>query len=138
MKFLLILLMLPSSVWATDIYRIHPLSEKQIQQTYIQLLHDACLYADRDWTNSSFDPAAGYWRNGSKGYSGELGIRPIGSMVLGCGTLLKYDHGLSGAEREDLVSKATAALRYVTATHFTGSQKCPDGRQWGGLDRPGV
>ncbi|HEX3628554.1 MAG TPA: hypothetical protein VH280_24355 [Verrucomicrobiae bacterium] len=137
-RIVLFLLLFPFCASAKDLYQIHPFSEQQVQQTYIRLLEDACQYADGDWTNSSFDPDAGYWRNGSRGYSGELGIRPIGSMVLGCGTLLKYDRGLSAAEREDLLTKATAALRYVTATHFTGKEKCPDGRQWGGMDRPGV
>ena len=136
MKLFLIFLLIPFCASAKDLYRIHKLSEKQIQKTYIQLLHDACFYADRDWTNSSFDPKAGYW---GRGLSGERdGIRPIGSMVLACGTLLKYDDGLTAGEREDLLAKATAALRYVTATHFTGTQKCTDGKQWGGLDRPGV
>ena len=136
MKLLLTLLLFPFCATAKDLYQIHPLSEKEIQQTYIQLLQDACFYADRDWTNSSFDPRAGYWGNG---FSGEnSGIREIGSMVLGCGTLLKYDDHLSDAERQDLLAKATAALRYATATHFTGTQRCTDHRKWGGLDRPGV
>lgn len=139
MKFILVILFilsLPHYTSAKDLYRIHPLSEKQIQQMYVRLLEEACFYADRDWTNSSFDPAAGYW---GRGFSGERdGIRPIGSMVLACGALLKYDDGLTASEREDLLAKTTAALRYVTATHFTGTQRCADGKQWGGLDRPGV
>ena len=135
-RFLLLFLLFPFCASAKNLYQIHQLSEKQIQQTYIQLLHDACLYADRNWTNSSFDPKAGYWGGG---LSGEYnGIRPIGSMVLACGTLLKYDDDLTASEREDLLSKTTAALRYATATHFTGTQRCIDGKQWGGLDRPGV
>jgi hypothetical protein len=134
MKYILILLFLPLYAPAKDLYQIHELSEKKIQQTYIQLLHDACFYADRDWTNSSFDPAAGYW---GPGVSGEKGIRVIGHMVMACGTLLKYDNALSDSERQDLLAKIRAALRYVTATHFTGTQKCTDGRQWGGMDRPG-
>jgi hypothetical protein len=136
MKCFLIILLLPLYAPAKDLYRIHPLSEREIQKTYIRLLEDACFYADRDWTNSSFDTNAGYWGGG---LSGERdGIRPIGSMVLACGTLLKYDDGLTASEREDLLAKTTAALRYVTATHFTGTQRCVDGKQWGGLDRPGV
>lgn len=134
MKLVLIFLCLPLCASAKDLYQIHTLSEKEIQQTYIQLLHDACLYADRDWTNSSFDPAAGYWGPGG---SGEKGIRVIGHMVMACGTLLKYDDGLSDSERQDLLTKTTAALRYLTATHFTGTQKCTDGKRWGGMDRPG-
>ncbi len=136
MRLLLILLLFPFYAPAKDLYQIHSLSEKQIQQTYVQLLHDACFYADRDWTNSSFDPAAGYWGNGLSGENS--GIREIGSMVLGCGTLLKYDDHLSDAERQDLLAKSIAAIRYATATHFTGTQKCTDGRRWGGMDRPGV
>jgi hypothetical protein len=121
---------------AKDLYPIHQLSEKEVQQTYLQLLHDACFYADRNWTNSSFDSKAGYW---GSGFSGEHdGIRPISSMVMTCATLLKYDDGLTADEREDLLAKTTVAIRYETATHFTGTQKCTDGKQWGGLDRPGV
>ena len=60
MKSILVFLLLPLCASASGVYQIHQLSEKEIQQTYLQLLHDACLYADRDWTNSSFDPAAGY------------------------------------------------------------------------------
>ena len=136
MKAFLILVLFTSCVSAKDLYQIHPLSEKEVQQTYIQLLQEACLHEDQDWTNSPFDSKAGYWGGG---LSGEYnGIRPIGSMVLACGTLLKYDAGLTASEREDLLAKATAALRYVTATHFTGTQRCVDGKKWGGLDRPGV
>lgn len=136
MRLFLLFLLIPACTSAQELYQIHPLSEKQIQQTYTQLLHDACFYADRNWTNSSFDPKAGYWGGG---FSGEHeGIRTIGSMVLACGTLLKYDDGLTPSEREDLLAKATAAIRYATATHFTGSQKCTDGKRWGGMDRPGV
>lgn len=135
-KVLLILILMPSSARAKDLYQIHSLSEEQIQQAYIQLLHDACFYADRDWKTSSFDSKAGYWGGG---FSGEHdGIRTIGSMVLACGTLLKYDDRLTASERDDLLAKTTEALRYATATHFTGPQKCMDGKKWGGMDRPGV
>jgi hypothetical protein len=135
MKLLLIVLLFPLSVTAKDLYQIHHLSERQIQQTYALLLEDACQFADRDWTNSSFDPTAGYWGDGVS--SGNEGIRTIGSMVLACGTLLKYDDSLSDSERRDLLSKSLAAIRYATTTHFTGTQKCTDRKQWGGMDRPG-
>src|SRR5215469_120164 len=136
MRVLFVLLLLPFCASAKDLYAIRQLTEREIQQTYIRLLEDAYKYADRDWTNSSSDPAQGHW---SAGFSGEnKGIRELGSMVLGCGTLLKYDDGLTASERADILAKASAALRYATATHFTGTQKCTDGRKWGGLDRPGV
>jgi hypothetical protein len=134
MKLFLIILLFPLCAPAKDLYQIHQLSEKQIQQTYIRLLEEACPYANRDWTNASFG-SAGYWGDGVS--SGNEGIRTIGSMVLACGTLLKYDDGLSDSERRDLLSKSVAAIRYATATHFTGTQKCTDGKQWGGMDRPG-
>jgi hypothetical protein len=135
MKFFLILLLFPFYASAKALYQIHPLTEQAIQQTYLRLLEDACQYADRDWKSLPSDSAEGYWGNGVSG--GNEGIRTIGSMVLACGTLLKYDDGLSAIERQDLLAKTTAALRYVTATHFTGTQKCTDGKHWGGLDRPG-
>lgn len=136
MMLLLLVLLIPSGAPAKDLYQINLLSEEQIQHTYFQVLEDACLYADRDWKTSSFESKAGYWGGG---FSGEHdGIRTIGSMVLACGTLLKYDDGLSATQREDLLAKTAAALRYATATHFTGPQQCTDGKKWGGMDRPGV
>ena len=37
-----------------------------------------------------------------------------------------------------LLAKATAALRYVTATHVTGTQKCTDGKPWGATEKFGA
>jgi hypothetical protein len=126
MKFLLVLL-LASIASAKDVYHIRRLSEQDILQTYTQLLRDACHYADRDWKTSG--AAAGYWGDGVS--IGNGGIRTIAGMVLACGTELKYDDSLSDSERHDLFTKATAAIRFVTSTHVTGSQKCTDGKHWG-------
>ena len=52
-------------------------------------------------------------------------------MVLASAALLKYDDSLSDAQRQELLAKATAGLRYMTATHITGNQKCTDGKSWG-------
>jgi hypothetical protein len=134
MKLIILLLLLPICAHAEELYRIRTLSEREVLQTYTLLLREACHHADRDWKNSSFDPAAGYWGNG---VGNERGIRAVSDMVLACATLFKYDDGLSDADRRDLLAKATAALRYITATHITGNQKCTDGTRWGGLDRPG-
>ncbi len=129
MKLFLILLMLPFCAPAEDLYQIHRLSEQDVLQTYARLLEDACQHAGREWRASSFDPAAGYWGDGVSG--GNEGIRTVASMVLACATLLKYDNGLSAVERRDLLDKATAAIRFATATHLTGAQKCSDGKHWG-------
>lgn len=135
MRCLLLLLLLPFSGLASDPYQIHRLSEKELQQTYTRLLRDACHYADRDWQIASNVPSAGYWGDGVS--SGNEGIRTVVSMVLACATELKYDAGLSPDERRDFLAKATAALRYVVATHVTGTQKCPDGKQWGATEKFG-
>jgi hypothetical protein len=116
-------------------YQIHELSERELLETYTRLLREACHYADRDWRTSSFNPAYGYWGNGVSG--GNEGIRAIGGMVLACGALLKYDEGLSNAERRVFLDKATAGLRYAAGTHRTGTEKCADGKQWGATDRFG-
>ena len=129
MKFLLILLLLPFCAMAEDLYHIQRLSEQEILKTYTQLLRDGCHHADRDWKSLSSNPAEGYWGDGVA--DGNGGTRTVVSMVLACGTLLKYDDGLSADERRDLLDKATAAIRYVTATHITGLQKCTDGKHWG-------
>lgn len=110
-------------------YHIRVLSEQEIQQTYTQMLRDACLLADRDWHSSPIGPDVGYWGKGVSVEDG--GARTDGGMVLACGALLKYDDALSPAERGELLKKTAAALRYVTATHVTGTAKCTDGKSWG-------
>ena len=117
------------------LYQIHQLSEHAILQTYTALLEDACRYAVRSWKGSSFDSATGYWGGGVS--AGNGGIRTTASMLLACGTLLKYDDGLAVGDRRDSLDKATATLRYITSTHVTGMQKCTDGKQWGATDKFG-
>lgn len=125
----------PSCESGNGLYEIHELSEQAILQTYTTLLEDACRYAARDWKSSSFDPTAGYWGDGVS--AGNGGIRTTASMLLACGTLLKYDHGLALDTRRDLLDKTTATLRYVTSTHVTGMQRCTDNKHWGAIERFG-
>ncbi|MGH9343368.1 MAG: hypothetical protein ACRD19_06380 [Terriglobia bacterium] len=112
-----------------DLYQIRDLSERQILQMYAHILEDACFYGASEWKVSSFDTTAGYWGNGVS--IGNGGIRTTASMLLACATLLKYDRELDDARRQDLLDKSRAALRYATATHRTGTQKCTDGKPWG-------
>ena len=135
MKVLFVLLWVPICAGAAGIYNIHALSEREVQHTYLEMLRDACQYANRNWTNAATELAVGYWGDGAS--SGNQGIRTIASMVLACGTLLKYDNGLSASEREDLLAKSRAAVRFVVATHVTGAEKCPDGKHWGATDKFG-
>lgn len=120
---------------AKEVYQIRELSEQEVLNTYTQILRDACRHANREWKTSSFDPAAGYWGDGLS--DGNGGIRTVAGMVLACGTLLKYDDGLSEDDGRDLLAKATAALRYATATHLTGTQKCTNGKRWGATENFG-
>ena len=132
---LFLVMLWPQYTRAQGPYQVHNLSEQEILQTYTQMLRDACHGALREWKTSSFDPAAGYWGDGAS--AGNEGTRTVASMVLACGTLLKYDDALSDSDRRDLLAEATAALRYCTATHVTGPQKCPDGKHWGATDKFG-
>lgn len=131
----LALTVLPFCARGADLYHIRPLNEKEIQQTYLQMLHEACLRADAEWKTSAFDPHAGYWGDGVS--AGNEGIRAIGGMVLGCATLFKYDDSLTETQRQELLTKIAASLRFVTATHITGSQKCTNGKPWGATPRFG-
>ncbi len=127
---MLVFLLVSMGVAAKDVYHIRRLSERDLLQTYTALLVDACHHADQFWKASAFDPGAGYWGDGAS--DGNQGIRAIGEMVFTCGTLLRYSGTLSDAERGARLSQATAAIRFACATHKTGSQKCPDGKSWGG------
>jgi hypothetical protein len=60
------------------------------------------------------------------------GVRAIAGMVLACGALVKYDAGLSDADRQDYLRKAKRAIRYPVSAHRTGAGKCTDGKPWGG------
>ena len=118
-----------------DLYRIRELTERELLQTYAAVLKDACVNAANDWKVSAFDPYAGYWNNGVS--EGNGGIRTVASMLLGCAALIKYEDGLDVAERGDFLGKCIAALRYATATHRTGTQKCTDGKPWGATENFG-
>ncbi len=111
------------------------MSEQDVVQTYSELLRDACRHADREWKTSQLGSDTGYWGDGVS--RGNQGIRAIGGMVLASATLVKYDDAHSNIERRELLAKATAALRYVTATHVTGTQKCTDGKPWGATEKFG-
>ncbi len=127
--FFFLLVLLPVAARAEDVYHIRPLSERELLRTYERVITDACRYSDDQWHVSTFDPNAGHWGTGISG--GNEGIRAICEMVLACGALLKYSH-LGDADRRDFMAKTTAALRYVTATHLTGTQNCTDDKHWGG------
>lgn len=120
---------------AGEIYRVRKLSEREMTQTYLDVLRDGCRYADCEWKAARFDSAAGYWGNAVS--RGDGGVRTISDMVLACATLVRYDQSLNDSQRQELLKKVTSALRYVTATHVTGSQKCADGKAWGATPKFG-
>jgi hypothetical protein len=115
---------------AGELYHLQGLSEQEVMQTYTALLVDACRHSDQFWKSSPVSSNAGYWGDGVS--SGNQGIRAIAEMVLTCATLLKYSDALTPAETKGCLEKATGALRYVTATHLTGTKACSDGKHWGG------
>ncbi len=129
-RLVLVSLLLPMAVQAKDVYRIRHLSERELLQSYTGLLVEACHHADQFWKTSAFDSGTGYWGDGAS--DGNQGIRAIGEMVFTCGTLLKYSDTHNAADEAAWLSKATAALRFACATHATGTEKCPDGKSWGG------
>ncbi len=110
-------------------YNVRTLSEQEIQQTYTQMLREACRLGDRDWHSSPISPDVGYWGKGVSREDG--GARTDGGMVLASAALIKFDDSLPPGERDQLLKKVAAALRYVTATHVTGTEKCTDGKSWG-------
>jgi hypothetical protein len=120
---------LPFCAKAKDIYTIGPLTEQALLQTYTQILHDGCRYGDRFWTNTATEPRVGRWYTGT---SGEQGIRPISGMIVANAAVLKYSDVLTLSERDEYKSKSLAALRYIVLTHVSGTQKCSDGKSWGG------
>jgi hypothetical protein len=128
--FLLFLLISP---WAKAeaTYQIKPLSEKETLEMYTSLMRDACHHADQFWTNWTVDPRGGMWGTGRSDNMNE-GIRAISEMVLTCGALLKYSDALTEQERQEYTRKSIAAIRYAVASHRSGTQKCTDGKPWGG------
>ena len=126
---LAVLLQLSATVLAKDVYQIRTLNEDELLSTYDTLLRDACRFSDREWHDWPVDPHAGYWGDGVS--TGNEGIRGISNMVFTSGVLLKYSPDLAAEERDHLLSKVKSAIRYVVATHKTGTQKCVDGKQWG-------
>lgn len=112
-----------------DVYSIRELSEREMLETYEQLLTDACSNAAAEWKIAEFDARAGFWGDGASGGNG--GIRTTVSMLLACATLIRYGGRIDHATRADLTAKSLATIRFTTATHQTGSASCPDGKRWG-------
>ncbi len=127
---LILLLLLPISARANDVYDIRPMSERELMATYQNVMLDACRHAEVQWHEWSADPEGGYWGNAIS--DGNEGIRAISQMVLTCGALLKYSNALKGDERRKYMRKTTAAIYYCISTHVTGTQMCADGKRWGG------
>ena len=121
-------LMMPVVAQAAGVYNIRQLSEREMLQMYESTMRDACRHSAEFWHQWSVNPKAGYWGDGG---SGENGIRPIGNEILTSAALLRYRRNLRADERRELSEKAQAALRYVVATHVSGTEKCVDGKQWG-------
>lgn len=126
----ILILLLPLCAHAGGPYRIRQLSERELVATYTSMMLDACRHASGDWHEWPVDPKVGYWGDGISG--GNEGIRAIAHMVLTSGAMLKYSDALNGAERQEFIRKATAAIRYAVSTHKTGTQNCTDGKRWGG------
>ncbi|HZZ42964.1 MAG TPA: hypothetical protein VFE58_08500, partial [Tepidisphaeraceae bacterium] len=117
--------------WARgEDYAVRDLKEGEVVAVERGMVVDACRYAEKEWKVAKFDAGAGYWGDGVS--DGNQGIRAIGEMVLGCGTLVKYREDLSDEEWKKLRGRMVAGIRYVTETHLTGTQKCTDGKKWGG------
>ena len=131
LRFLLPFLLLSVCAQAEDIYHIRHLSEREQMRAYTTLMQDACRHADKDWQDSSVDPRAGYWGTGRSDQMNE-GIRAISGMVLTCGALLKYSDTMTDAERRHYMDQAARAIRYAVSSHLSGTQKCTDGKPWGG------
>lgn len=127
----LLLLLLRVSTHADSPYHVRHLSERELTITYANLLLDACRHADRVWHDPATDPHAGYWGTGRSDQMNE-GIRAISGMVLASGALLKYSDGVNASERRSRLRQATRAIRYAVSTHRTGTEKCTDGKPWGG------
>jgi hypothetical protein len=130
MKLVALFLLLPVCLYADDLYKIHPLSEPELLQTYSALMRDACRHSDQFWHDWPVDSRAGFWGSGRSDNMNE-GVRAISGMTLTCASLLKYSDILKEDERREYRRKALAAIRYATETHVTGTQTCPDGKPWG-------
>ncbi len=128
---LLLLLFTLSPSRAAEPYHIESLSERQVLDMYTSLLRDACHHADQFWKDWPVDPRAGMWGTGRSDQMNE-GIRAISEMVLASGALLKYSDALTEEERKELTRKSIAGIRYAVETHLSGTQKCTDGKPWGG------
>jgi hypothetical protein len=124
-------LLLPFCAQSKDLYHIRQLSERERTQTYSSLLLDACHHADQFWQDLPGDSPVGCWGTGRSDQMNE-GVRAVSGMVLASGALLKYSDGVNEAERQHCRERATRAIRYAVSSHVTGTQKCTDGKPWGG------
>jgi hypothetical protein len=61
MKLAFLLLLVPLTGFAKEMYSTRDLSEKEIVQMYQRVLLEGCQHADQFWHEWSGAPGAGYW-----------------------------------------------------------------------------
>ncbi len=96
-----------------------------VPEVYLDCLEDLTLYAESQWHEVDGKPGMGYFGDGIS--TGNAGIRGTCGMALAYATLAAAGRG----DRERLVARVEAALRYAAETHVTGSTVCVDGQRWG-------
>ncbi len=98
---------------------------------YLTFLERFPLYAESIWHFDPLVPEDGYWGTGR---SDNNNMRILGSAIFTTAVLIAspdYDSTVSGVPREQLTERLNAALRYLVATHVTGSRTGVDGKPWG-------
>jgi hypothetical protein len=106
-------------------------AEKDLLELYTELLRDACHHSDQFWQDLPEARAEGIWGSGRSDQMNE-GVRAMSEMVFVCAVLLKDSDAFNTRERAEYLRRTKAALRYITASHQTGTHPCTDGKRWGG------
>ncbi len=110
----------------------HLLSGFPDSSDYISLLQEFPRYAEKLWhSNYRGDSQLGYFGTGAHDHNQMRSHANFIFVYALLATDEAYDAAVSGVERNQLLDRARAALRYLTDTHISGNRVCTDGRKWG-------
>ncbi len=103
------------------------MSLKSIHDRSLTLLNHWCAWAENWWYQPPGMDGMGCFGTGFEHW----GVQTNQKYVAAAATLAGLGSNLEGVDADHLAAQALAALRFVLATHVTGSCYSTDSRRWG-------
>lgn len=128
-------------VWEVTPISLENANENELFNRTYRVLLNWIKYSDKRFGEWNVRPDCGHFFGGSYWYGLETATTVLVYAVAAASG--KYDEKITGVSREEIISKAVKAIRYLGFTHDTGPEECVrekgrnphcSGMKWGGRD----